>query len=739
MTMTGPLTVNTLSVSGGLLAVGGSVTLANAPTFSNASTLELESATNTVPLASPLVGGTVQIDAGVPLTLGAFTFGNTSTAGNLIVNGGTFTATGTITIQGINNSGNGNGASIVIESGSTANFTNITFPNTDGGLLQIDGGNVTISGTVTVARTAFQGSDPNTTPHFTRGIIINGGTTTMGSLQLGTGGSWATLSMTNGSLAISGAFDIAAPSGGAGGEAVQMSGGTLISTDPNGLQMVGTTANRGIFTITGGTATLEGITLVTSDSVGPPTGTNTINATVNLGGTNGGTLYLDTAGMTAHLGGGAAAAAVLNPNGVLGAIGNWTLGAGIQVSVPGPGSMTIQADNGQFNAMSSRNITIAGNMSGSGPISKTGAGDLILTGNNSSYGGTITVNAGNIQGNTDGLAGVINTTATSQTVTINQGTVVNGGSTSVAIGGPGSVVKTGANTATLSNVSGYTGTTTISQGNLTLQASNAINQTSQVIMAGGTLGTGGTTQDFTTSAMPATLKVTANSTIDLGGSSSLVKFSNSNVLGAAWTNGAILRISGWNGTPLTGSASDPEQLIVGTDTTGLNSTQLSHIHFTGFYTGATFASVGVNPGEVVPNMATILKGDVNQDGSVSVADISALMVALTNISGYESGSLMFQGNFVRTNHATALDAPDTVDVADIDGDGFLTNLDIQAEINLVADPLPPGPGSLPAGGSTPGGVTAVPEPASFVLLALGGLALAARRYRRNRAGGLSSN
>ena len=405
----------------------------------------------------------------------------------------------------------------------------------------------------------------------------------------------------------------------------------------------------------------------------------------------------------------------------------------------GPGSLTLVGGS----------LTLSGNNTyGGGTILSAANGGTLIVGSNTALGaatGSLTVNSGTLDlnghsltvgaltGSPVGAASGIITNSAGGTPVLSigdasiaassfSGTISDGtGVTSLVKKGTGSVILSGFNT--------YTGTTTVSKGTLTLQGSNAIGQTSQVIMAGGTLGTSFTTQDFTMSAMPATLKVTANSTIDLGGFSSTVKFADSS--GVAWTNGAVLRISGWNGTPFTGSVSDPEQLIVGTDTTGLSSsTQLSHIHFTGFYTGAAFASVGVNPGEVVPNTATILKGDVNQDGSVSVADVSALMAALTDISDYESGSLMFQGNFVRANHATALDVPDTVDVADIDGDGFLTNLDIQAEINLVASLVPPGPGSLPVGGSAPGGVTAVPEPASFVLLGLGSLILASRRLHR---------
>ena len=419
-----------------------------------------------------------------------------------------------------------------------------------------------------------------------------------------------------------------------------------------------------------------------------PGGFDTFNTVINVTGGNGDTLAL---GPIIH---GFNGTLTVNANSA-----NVIFNGGIGIVTSGATGVTFSGD---FNSAVTGAITNTTQTTGvtATPLTKNGAGTLTLTGANA-YLGTTTISAGKLQLGNGGTTGTLSPSSAivdDGTFVINRSNAISQGTdfSGAPITGSGSFIQAGRGTTTLNTSNTYSGNTTVSSGTLVLQTSNAISQTSQVILAGGTLGTSFTTQDFTTSLNPpaSTLKLTANSTIDLGGISSTVKFANSNdtsVPAAAWTSGAILRVSGWNGTPVTGSASDPEQLIVGTDTAGLSSsTQLNHIHFTGYYTGAAFADIGVNPGEVVPaNTATILKGDVNQDGSVSVADISALMVALTDIADYESGSLMFQGNFVRTNHAAALDAPDTVDVADIDGDGFLTNLDIQSEINLVAGILSP--------------------------------------------------
>ena len=164
---------------------------------------------------------------------------------------------------------------------------------------------------------------------------------------------------------------------------------------------------------------------------------------------------------------------------------------------------------------------------------------------------------------------------------------VGGGNTSTAFSGQisdgtgtnpaaiGNLTKTGAGTLTLSAQNNYTGKTTISQGTLALGTSNALSSTSQVILAGGTFATGGNSQDFTAASTPATIKVTANSVLDFGTSGNFqqVKFAKSNgtsVPVTSWTSGAFLRINNWSGTPVTGGGGDLDQLIVGSDATGLN-------------------------------------------------------------------------------------------------------------------------------------------------------------------------
>ena len=64
-------------------------------------------------------------------------------------------------------------------------------------------------------------------------------------------------------------------------------------------------------------------------------------------------------------------------------------------------------------------------------------------------------------------------------------------------------------------------------------------------------------------------------------------------------------------------------------------------------------------------LTLVLRGDLNEDGHVTVADISALMTALSDEIHYRSA------------HPDLTDSQRWLEVADVNGDGQVNNADIQ--------------------------------------------------------------
>jgi hypothetical protein len=83
-----------------------------------------------------------------------------------------------------------------------------------------------------------------------------------------------------------------------------------------------------------------------------------------------------------------------------------------------------------------------------------------------------------------------------------------------------------------------------------------------------------------------------------------------------------------------------------------------------------------------------IAGDWNLDGADTAADVPAMLTALANLN-----------KFQMDNNLTS---DDIVQIGDLTGDGFVTNLDIQPELDLIS-----------AGGA--GSLTAVPEPPANTL------------------------
>ena len=262
--------------------------------------------------------------------------------------------------------------------------------------------------------------------------------------------------------------------------------------------------------------------------------------------------------------------------------------------------------------------------------------------------------------------------------------------------GSAGVIKVGAGAVVLNHQESYSSPTVVQQGTLKLGVTNAITSSSSMILAGGTLSSSGLVQDFTTGAS-ATLGVTSTSTLDLGGAGS-IKFADSHIGNSSFWTGT-LNVTGWK--------FGVDHLYFGSDKTALTTAQLAAIHFADFGPGTSITTTA-SGGDVTP-----LMGDINQDGTISAADVSAMTAALSNVAGYKT---QFFGSAVDPTG-------DVKFLLDEDHNGIINNADLQAEISLVATAV-----SNPGGGS----LTVVPEPSGFILIGLGGLLLLGRRKLASR-------
>jgi hypothetical protein len=101
-------------------------------------------------------------------------------------------------------------------------------------------------------------------------------------------------------------------------------------------------------------------------------------------------------------------------------------------------------------------------------------------------------------------------------------------------------------------------------------------------------------------------------------------------------------------------------------------------------------------------------GDFNLDGHVNAADILPMEQALTNLINYKA------------TYAPGITGPQLAQIENVNGDGTFNNADLQNLLN-----------TLKSGG---GSADPVPEPTPLVLLFLGALVIAFRRFQKQPAG-----
>lgn len=427
-------------------------------------------------------GGVLQIGTG-----GGITGGPASVAAvggsQLVVNGGTLAATGTSTI--------GNGSLGFLLSSGSASLGPVTMnDNTNNTtLVRIDGGTFSAD-SFTMRRNASAVVGVPAAGFTNLGVYVTGGTVTLaGGMDLGNGNAASNVGarFDGGTVTIGGVVTIGGTHGARYG-VLDVNGATFTSTDAVTGVLVGTGAtNPDYFLIRAGTATVERIQL--------GAGTNGSTSEVNL---SGGSLYVGSGGIVQGSTGATFVASVRLGNATLGAKADWTSSLGVTLTGNVTGGVTIKAADA---ADVAHDITLNGVLSGTGALTKAGAGKLILGGANTFTGSTL-VTLGTLElANVNALAGSSLETDGAGTVTfavtgnstyhlggLKGANALNAGTNSLSVGANNesttlagsltadALTKVGAGTLTLANPTNtLTGNTTITTGTLALSGASTNN------------------------------------------------------------------------------------------------------------------------------------------------------------------------------------------------------------------------------------------------------------------------
>jgi autotransporter-associated beta strand protein len=386
--------------------------------------------------------------------LGFMEFQNSASAGNAIFNNNP----GSITFSGTSTAAN---AQITSSSSGLVSFTenatggNATITSNNGAKTQFVGssnpGNARLIANGSGIMEFSGTTGPSGNGQITAGSIEGSGTFNLGSNQLTVGGN-------NLSTTVSGTINEGGEFGGTGASLVKTGTGTLTLS--------------GINTYSGGTTFAGGtVSVSANENLGAASGSLTFS---------GGTLQITGTSFTSL---------------------NRTVNWGSQ----GGGFDIVEAAN---------TFTVSQNLSGSGGLSKLGAGTLVLSGNNS-YSGATSVQGGTL------AAGSTNAFGSNSAVTVSSGATLALNNFNVAIGslagagnvslgsgrltaggnnssttfsgvmsGSGGYTKTGSGTTTLIGTNSYTGATNVSSGTLVVNGSIASSSMTTIASGATVRGTG---------------------------------------------------------------------------------------------------------------------------------------------------------------------------------------------------------------------------------------------------------
>ncbi|MCX6953577.1 MAG: autotransporter-associated beta strand repeat-containing protein, partial [Verrucomicrobia bacterium] len=265
-------------------------------------------------------------------------------------------------------------------------------------------------------------------------------------------------------------------------------------------------------------------------------------------------------------------------------------------------------------------LTYGGSISGSGTLTKLGAGTLTLTNTNSFVGGT-TISSGTLaigSGGTGGL--IIGNVTNNATLAVNRSDAVSFGG---IISGTGNLLKQGAGTLTLTGTNTYSGTTRIAGG--TVSISSAANLgSSDVVFEGGTLRTTGaanlTLNNFFNLGGDGTVRN------DLTGGSVLTLASNISL------NGYVITFTGAGATQAASINQAADLVVDGGNLTLTNTEGNSYDGPTFVRNGGTLATGAANTMPTSPRTALILDDTGTGASTFALGGFSNSLASLAGAS-----------------------------------------------------------------------------------------------------------